>query len=97
MTGRNAHPRRAPLAHALPEPLALEAVALGLELGQAGLEAGVALERAALSRACPARLSRSMSAASYRREVSSSAAYCRRFRSVLAPDKACITSDLVTY
>ena len=44
MTGRNAHPRRAPLAHALPEPLALEAVALGLELGQAGLEAGVALE-----------------------------------------------------
>ena len=35
MTGRNARHRRAPLAHALPEPLALEAVALGLELGEA--------------------------------------------------------------
>ena len=43
-TSRRRHQPRAPLAHPLPEPLALEAVALGLELGQAGLEAGVALE-----------------------------------------------------
>lgn len=36
--------RRTPLAHPLPEPLALKAVALGLQLRQASFEAGVALQ-----------------------------------------------------